>query len=132
MRFNSYTANIAALCFIFIGTGHLLADTFMHLIAPITDTAFIEVINIPRINLMGRLLSYAELSAGFSKTFGVLMLAFGFIQWGNLTRKSYFIGLLTAIVLSILSVQYFYIIPIVTMILATILYSFLLLKKELK
>jgi len=125
-----YLSCIAALCFIITGGGHLITDTIMRLVAPISDAAFVEAVNEPRFDMMGRALSFAQLMTGFSCTFGVLMVAFGLLQWDNDTKKSYLIGFITSLVISLLAVKYFFIVPIVTMGLATVLYGLLLLKKS--
>jgi len=123
MRYISY---IAAFCFIFTGVGHLLTETvLLRFQPPITDMAFVEAINLPRIDLLGRIVSYAQLTRGFSLTFGVLLLGFGLLQWGTFNRKNYLVGLSVASVLTIFSIAYFFIVPITTMLIATILYTFL-------
>lgn len=123
-------SRIAALCFIVTGAGHLGTEVFMQLAEPVQDEAFLAAVQTPRINLMGRLISFEALSSGFSYAMGTLLLAFGLAQWGQNSWKSFLIGFAAAVTLSIISLTSFFIVPIVLMTTASLAYGFLLVVKS--
>ncbi len=102
----------------------------MRLAEPVQDEAFLAAVQTPRINLMGRLISFEALSSGFSYAMGTLLLAFGLVQWGQNSWKSFLIGFAAAVTLSVISLTSFFIVPIVLMTTASLAYGFLLVVKS--
>lgn len=79
------------------------------------------VASLPEINLLGTLTNLHHLSTGFSAAMGVLLIGFGLLAFLTPTPSRGFVGVtaLSAAVMLYLSISYFFIVPIVTMGLAT-------------
>lgn len=123
-----FVSRIAALCFLLTGAGHLDTEALMRP-GPVQDEAFLLALRTPRINLMGRSVSFEALSSGFSCAMGTLLLAFSLVQWNQKSRNSW-VGFAAAVVLSVIAVKSFFIVPTLLMITASLAYGFLLIVRS--
>ena len=112
------------LSFIFTGVGHLSAELFMRL----SQNASYQ--ELPTVRLMGASLTMHQLSTGFSYAMGLLLISLGlsYLIGRDKGRRLRLVALATSLIMLAVSVQYFFIVPIAIMTLASLSFSLSFLK----
>lgn len=110
--------------YVFTGVGHLATEISHQLSSP-TNEMQVFITTSPTINLLGKTLSLYELTTGFSLAMGGLLVMVGLILLAqrNRTFSIYMLAIITSAFMLCLSLKYFFIIPVVTMSIATICFS---------
>lgn len=128
----NYTAfTLACYCTIFTGAGHLSLELITRLTQ---DQAAYDafVANMPIVNLMGRVVSFNQLTTGFSYAMGLLLISLGlsYLQNKQRTQRFKLVAVVTLATMLVLAIQYFFIIPIALLTLATLLFFLALFEKN--
>lgn len=113
--------------YIVIGLSHLSLELISNLTRdPLAYETF--TVNMPIVPLLGRDVAYHVLATGFSYAMGLLLIGFGlsFLLHPYPTPRLVGLALTISLLMLLISLQFFFIVPVVTMGLAALSFAFAL------